>query len=67
MNTQKMTERQILAKISQLQGIQMTNPPSSKVWNEASKVLQPLFGEMAHRTAHNRQLEIANRIGRELA
>lgn len=36
--------------ISDLQGIQKRNPPTSAAWQEASKALQPLFAEMAERT-----------------
>ena len=51
MTPQTMTTRQILAKIAQLQSIQMRVLPTTAQWIEASKVLHPLFNEMAARTA----------------
>lgn len=41
----------ILERISALQNIQKRNPYSSKAWQEASAALQPLFKQMAARTA----------------
>lgn len=45
-----MSYSQTLFRIQQLQRVQMTNPPSSKVWQDASDELQPLFARMAEIT-----------------
>jgi hypothetical protein len=44
-----MTTDAILERIAALQEVQGTNHPKSKLWNDASKELQPLFAEMARR------------------
>ena len=49
MNTTTMNSQQLLWKINDLQSIQMNCSPDSREWNEASKVLAPLFSEMAKR------------------
>lgn len=46
-----MTTQQILNKISVLQDVQRNSPPTSREWQEASRILQPLFAEMARRSA----------------
>lgn len=37
--------------IAELQTVQKRNPQTSKAWQDASAALQPLFAEMAERTA----------------
>lgn len=37
--------------ISELQAVQKKSPPFQQVWQDASAALQPLFAEMAERTA----------------
>jgi hypothetical protein len=49
MNPATMTEREIETAISTLQTVQQTNPPDSREWREASRLLKPLFREMAIR------------------
>ncbi len=37
--------------IADLQNVQKRNPPTSRAWEEAHAALEPLFAEMAERTA----------------
>lgn len=46
-----MSTREIEDTIAELQAVQKRNPPTSKAWQDASDALQPLFAEMAERTA----------------
>lgn len=43
------SKKQILTRIESLQEIQRRNSPKTKVWQDASRKLQPLFAEMARR------------------
>lgn len=46
-----MTTAEILREIEAHQNAQKRNPWGSRVWQEASRKLAPLFAEMARRTA----------------
>lgn len=49
MVVKEMSEASVLAAIETLQTIQKNCPPTSREWQESSKVLRPLFAEMARR------------------
>ncbi len=53
MKVKQMSEPTILRAIETLQQVQSVSKPTSKEWNEASKVLNELFAEMARREASN--------------
>ena len=43
------TTDQLLSMVSDLQAVQMTNPPASIEWRVASDRLAPIFNELAER------------------